>query len=105
MLARVIFTVTFFQSWGLCGRMHLTAILCLVFQIEEKKQSEEKSSSFSTRSTARAISAFYANGDDIGCNYPSVFAELEDIEGCEVTVANCVTSASSLSNAAIRRRS
>ena len=85
--------------------MHLTAVFCFVFQIEEKKQRGEKVCHFSTRGTARANSAIYANGGDIGCNYPSVFAELEDIEGCEVTVANCVTSASSLSNAAIRRRS
>ena len=37
MLARAIFTVTFFQSRGRCGRMHLTAVFCFVFQIEEKK--------------------------------------------------------------------
>jgi hypothetical protein len=43
MLARIIFTVTFFQSRGLCGRMHLTAIFCFVFQIEETKQREGKS--------------------------------------------------------------
>jgi hypothetical protein len=85
--------------------MHLTAIFCFVFQIEETKQRGEKSLSFSTRGIAGAISAIYANEDDIGRNYPPVFAELEGIEDWEVTVASCVTSASSLSNAAIRRRS
>src|SRR5262249_31890856 len=42
---------------------------------------------------------------NVGFNYPSVFADLEGIEESEVTVANCATSASSLSNAAILRRS
>src|SRR5690349_23872594 len=44
--------------------MHLTAIFCFVFQIEETKQREGKSLLFFTRGTARAISAVYANGDD-----------------------------------------
>ena len=46
MLARAIFTVTFFQTRDRCGRMHLTAVFCFVFQIEEKKQRGEKSLSF-----------------------------------------------------------
>lgn len=72
-----------------------------------KKQSKErkKGLDFFACGTVNVISAIHRSEGDIGFNYPSVFADLEGIEESEATVVNCVTSASSLSNAAILRRS